>query len=382
MLIVLIAAIPAFIEGFDVNLYAFGSPLIIRDIHSTAALLGTVAASYAAGIAVFSIVGGYLFDKFSVKYSVMISVAIFTVFTLLTGFVTSSRELLVVRFMVGVGIGVFQPAIMALLGDIFFETRGRAVSAFAVFFGGGLMAGPYLISPFLPHYQAPFIISAVMGLVSLLLFYAIIPKTYKTLEKKPLRFAGIFQPNVIILSLTILLFGITLFGFSSYYSDYLLKVLSLPSGQAARIVSMEGLGGLLLAFPIGYLADKRGRKQGAVLAALFVMIGALGVFSVSHQVVLLLILTFIFGAGRGIYISLIAAMGQDSVDDSVAGQVTGWLFLVFNIGAFLGGPLFSALLPYGFVTAGLITLGLTSILSFASILFTRPTTLNLSTLEE
>ena len=373
-LIVVIAAIPAFLEGFDSNLYVFGSPIIVHQIHGAVSLLATAASGYAAGIAIFSIVGGYLFDRFSVKYVVIGSVAFFTAFTLLTGFVRTPVELLVVRTLVGVGIGVFQPAILALLGDMVFETRGRAVSAFAVFFGGGLFVSPYVIQPFLPHYRIPFIISGLVSLAVLVVFALVIPKTYKKMSRRRVGFSGVFHRNVLILSASIFLFGICLFGFLSYYSDYLLKGLGLASGSAATVYSMGGLGGLICAFPIGYLADKLGRKYIVSLAAFLIMIGSLGMFLVSRNVAALIALTFAFGAGWGIYVDLVATLSQDSVDDAIAGTVTGWIFLVFNVGALFGGPLFGRLLPAGFVTAGVVTLGLSSVLSFGLTLLTRPVT--------
>ena len=372
LLIVLVSAIPAFLEGFDSELYFFGSPYIVHNVHGTVALLGSIGTGFALGIAIFSIVGGYLFDRFSVKYTIILSVVIFAVFTIMTGYATSPAMLFLARFLVGIGVGIFQPAIVALLGDIFFETRGRAVSAFAVFFGAGLFAGPLLITPFLPHYQTPFVISGVAAVISLIAFYLVLPPTYKKIEKRTVGFAGIFHRNVLILSGSIFMFGIALFGYLGYYSDYLLKGLALAPGTAAAVASMGGLGGLICAFPIGYLADRFGRKYIVSLAAFLIMIGSLGMFAVSSNVSALIVFTFTFGAGWGIYVDLAATMGQDSVDDSIAGTVTGWLFLIFNVGALLGGPIFAALIPSGFRLAGLVTLGLSSVISLFLTLLTRP----------
>ena len=212
-LILIIAAIPAFLEGFDNNLFTFGSPFITHNVHGTAALLGTLATGYAVGIAVFSMLGGYLFDKTPVKYTVMASIVLFAGFTVLTGYVATPAELFIARLGVGLGIGIFQPASVTLLGDIFFETRGRAISIWIILFGLGLFVGPYIISPFLPHYRTPFVLSAAAGIIALILFYIFIPNTYKVLERQHLNFRGIFNRNVIILSLALFLFGITLFGF-------------------------------------------------------------------------------------------------------------------------------------------------------------------------
>ena len=370
--IVIVAALPAFMEGFDGTLFNFGAPFIVHHIHASTALLGTLATGLAVGIALFGLVGGYLFDHFSVKYTIMLSVAIFAVFTVLTGLATSPTMLFIFRMMVGVGIGMFQPAIIALLGDILFETRGRAVSAFAVFFGGGNFVGPYVIQPFLPHFKTPFIISGIVSLLVLILFYVVIPKTYKAQTRAPRKFRGIFNRNVSILSFSIFFFGIALFAFHGYGSLYLLKGLSLPSARAATILSMAGLGGLICAFPIGYLADRFGRKYIVSLAALLISLGAVGLFLVSRSEAPLIVLTFAFGAGWGIYVDLVSTLGQDSVSDLLAGTVTGWLLLVFNVGAMLGGPLFGALLPNGFVTAGLLSMGGAAVISFILTLFTRP----------
>ncbi|NMP22236.1 MFS transporter [Sulfobacillus sp. DSM 109850] len=372
ILILIVAAIPAFLEGFDNNLFTYGAPYIVHNVHGTAALLGSVATGYALGIAVFSMLGGYLFDRTPVKYTVMASIVLFAGFTVLTGYVTSPVGLWISRLGVGLGVGVFQPAGAALLGDIFWETRGRALSVFSVLFGLGLFVGPYLINPFLPHYQTPFVLSGVAALISLVLFQIFIPRTYKVLERQQLKLSGMFNRNVIILSIAIFLFGITLFGFLGYYSDYLITILHLPGGTSAGIYSMGGLGGLICAFPIGYVADKIGRKRGVSLASLLIVIGSIGMFLVSRDVPLLYVLTFLFGAGWGIFVGLSVGLAQDSTDDAIAGSVTGWIYLVFNIGALFGGPIFAALIPVGFVTAGLITLGLTSLLSLVLTLFTRP----------
>ncbi len=375
--IVLIASIPAFLEGFDTSLFAFGSPFVLASIHQhNPALLGFVATGYALGIALFSIIGGRLFDKLSVKYTVMVAVGIFSIFTLLTGFVQNLTELFAFRLLVGIGIGLFQPAILTLLGDIFFETRGRAVSLFAVFFGGGLFFAPYIITPFLPHFEIPFIISSVMSVISLVLFQLIIPKSYKTTPKVKIGFKGVFQLNVIILSLSIFLFGIGLFGLETYFSDYLIHGLSLPKAKAASIASMQGLSGLLMAFPLGYLADRKGRKISVIIAAGLIMLGAIGIYG-GISISLLFIATFLFGAGRGVYVALVAALGQDSVNDAIVGTTTGWLLLTFNIGAILGGPIFGLFLSQGgFILAGTVGIIIPTVLSFLATLFTKPVAKN------
>lgn len=372
--IVFVAAAPALLEGVDSNLFAFGGPFIVHNVHATVASLGLLATGYALGIAVFSLVGGYLFDRISVKGTVLVSVVIFAGATLWTGYAVTLGELFASRFLVGIGVGMFQPALVALLGDILWETRSRAISIFALFFQGGIFIAPLFESRFLPAYRVPFLVASGVALILLVVFYAVIPKTFKTqrVTRAPLR--GLMNRNVMVLTLSVLCFGIALFGFTGYFSAYLLKGLGMAPGVAAPIAGAAGLGGFLCAFPIGYLADRFGRKPFLVVAAVLVMMGSFGMFLVGRDVAGLILSTACFGAGWGSIVHLVAALGQDSVPDTVAGSVTGWMFMAFNVGAMMGGPLFAAFLAHGYVTAGLVTLGGASVLSLGFALSARSVT--------
>ncbi|WP_171823600.1 MFS transporter [Thermogymnomonas acidicola] len=199
---------------------------------------------YAVGIAVFSLVGGFAFDRFSVKSTILISVAVFSAATFATGFVTNTPELFASRFVVGIGVGMFQPAGVSLLGDLFFETRGgKAVSVWATFFGVGLFTSPYTISPFLPAFRVPFEISGVLAVIILALIYLFIPATFKKVERASgTGFRGIFNRNVVLLSVSIFFFGIALFaGYIGYFSDYLINGLHFTHSSAAVIASSAGL---------------------------------------------------------------------------------------------------------------------------------------------
>ncbi|EQB74553.1 MAG: sugar transport permease [Ferroplasma sp. Type II] len=187
IVIAIVAGLPAFLEGFDGEIYSFGSTYIVPALTGPTYLsIGLILTGYAIGIAIFSLVGGYLFDRYSVKNTVILSVLVFSAFTVMTGFVNTTPELFIARLGVGVGVGIFQPAGVALLGDIFYETRGKAVSVWATFFSVGLFASPYLIEPFLPAFRLPFEISGALAIIILMLVIMIIPVTYKTIPNNPL----------------------------------------------------------------------------------------------------------------------------------------------------------------------------------------------------
>ncbi len=347
ILIAIIAGLPAFLEGFDGEIYSFGSNYIVPVLTGPLYLsIGLILTGYAIGIAIFSLVGGFLFDRYSVKNTVILSVLVFSAFTIMTGFVTTKPELFIARLGVGIGVGIFQPAGVALLGDIFYETRGKAVSVWATFFSVGLFASPYLIEPFLPAFRLPFEISGLLAIIILALIVMVIPVTYKKQKKTSrIKLSGVFNRNIILLSLSIFFFGITLFaGYLGYFSDYLEKGLLISTGHAAVIASMAGAGGFIMAFPIGFIADRIGRKYMVVITSVLIALGSAGMFFLFKTFDGLIVSTFIFGSGWGVYVDLLVALGQDSVDDRIVGTISGFLFFIFNVGTIIGGPLYATFL--------------------------------------
>lgn len=361
LIIVIIAAFPTFLQGLDSELYYFGSPFIVSGVHATAIFIGITATSYTLGILFFSYAGGFLFDIFSPKYTLVMAISIFSLFVFLTGYVTSIYELLIFRLLVGFGIGMFQPAILSFLGDILVKFRGRSIIAFEVFFGFGYFVAPYLIEPFLPAFRIPFIITGLISMVSIILFILVVPPVYNRIPRERLAFRSVVNRNLIILYISIFLFGISLLALLSYLSDYLIHVLHYSNFDAAIASSMVGLAGVIFAYPLGFGSDRArsGRKTFVILTLGASAIGSIGLFAFGTAIGIIgiIVFVFIFGIGRGLSVVFVTAAAQDSVVDSEVGRISGIIFTVFNIGAIIGGPLMGGLsLAYGFRLGGILVI--------------------------
>ncbi len=94
--------------------------------------------------AVFSLLGGYLADRFSRRYTICTSLFVWSVVTWLTGRVTTYNELLWVRSLMGVSEAFYIPAALALIADYHTgHTRSRAVGLHQMAIYCGVILGGF-----------------------------------------------------------------------------------------------------------------------------------------------------------------------------------------------------------------------------------------------
>ncbi|WP_297216881.1 MFS transporter [Thermoplasma sp.] len=339
-----IGALPALAADFDGSAYTFASATIISNVRLPSYYLGILISGYAAGIAVFSLVGGFLFDKFSPKTIVVASVLFFSVFTITTGYSVNAVELIISRVLVGFGVGMFQSASVAFLGDANPESRGTGVMVWGVMAGLGLVIAPYIFLPFHHSYRMPFLISGIIGFVISVIFYALIPNIFK-MEKKPKNpLREMVNGYSIFPMLAMFFFGFTLLNVLGYFSYFLESVVGFTYGSTAVIISVLGVGGIVFGIPAGIASDRIGRKYILVLAITLIFLSSLLMVLLHRNILLYLILTIAFGTGWSIFSILSPAAGQDMVRDQVVGSVSGAVLMTFNIGGIIGPLLLSYLL--------------------------------------
>lgn len=373
LLLIFVSAFPVFVMLFDAVAYSFGSPFIISYLKAPSYLIGVMLSAYAAGIALFSFVGGYLFDKINVKLVLIIAILLFSVFSVLTGFVTNVYELFVFRFLVGAGIGTFQPVGITMLSDLFYSTKARAVGVYATFFSLGEVVAPIVFPIFLPAFRVPFEISGILSTLAIILVVLFVPNVYKRKDKVKVKLKSLLNRNSIILLVSMFVFGIAVFaGFDTYYSSYLIHFIHLSSGLAGLVYAFAGIGGVILSVPIGMFGDRYNRRYGMLLSGILFTVGSLGMFYLARTAITQTIFVFIFGAGFGTFENVAVAFGQDYTPDETAGMIGGSVLGIYNIGAIIGGPLFGyVLVSSGYLNAGIFTVIIPAIIMLVIISFTK-----------
>ena len=270
----------------------------------------------ATGVIIFSLFGGYLFDKISPKGAVLTGLTIFSVFSALSGQASSALELVIFRILDGIGVSIFQVSIASYLGDLFPVTRGRMLSLYILLGGLGLFAGPFLVAPFTGNIQIPFAMAGLLGFAGVLLFLLVIPSKFREdadLKTHKFSLAALKERNVLLASISVIFFGVALFA------------------------SIQIVAGLVL---FGTRPD----------------------FAVTS------VMNFLYGAGWGIYFMNLVAIVQDSVPESMVGTAVGLIYTTFNIGAIFGGPLMGSLISISWTLAGLVSIAGVSVLTLVFIL--------------
>ena len=366
-LLAAILAYPIFLQNFDSEVYSFGAPTLISNLNVSAVYIGLTASGYVIGIVIFSLIGGYLFDRVSPKIAIILGLGIFSLFSALSGYSSTALELVTFRILDGVGVSIFQVSSASYLGEALPITRGRLLSLSVLLGGLGLFAAPFLVAPFRGHISLPFTMAGLLGLAGIVLFILFLPGKFKSevkLETHKYSLAALKNRNVLLGSLSIIPFGFALFAEVSYVPLYFQNVLNLPSFQDTLAVSAFGIAPFIFAIPVGILSDKVGRKPFILLAAAFQIIAGFALFVFHPPFALALVLNAMYGFGWGIYFMNMVAIMLDSVPVSVAGLSVGMLYTTFNIGAAFGGPVMGSLISISWPVAGSLSVGMVSILTF------------------
>lgn len=373
-MIVLASAFTNFVVSFDVNLYFFSSPFIVQGISLPDIYLGISASSFTLGVIIFASLGGIIFDRYSIKWFLVLSITISTIFSVLTGYASSAAELVFYRFMFGVGNGLVQGLITSLLGGLNPSRKGFLLSLKGITFSAGLLLGPYAESFFAPSYHITYLITGIIGVAGVLLLIIYLPDVRSEHgDRRDFRFSRLFNRNTTLTFMSIFFFGIGLFGFLGYFSHYMLSFLRIGTGTAALVSAMLGVGGLILTLPLGHISDVWSRKGTLIAIFLMLALSTAGMFLFPVGALVLMLLSLVFGGAYNSLINVVSAASQEWAGKEVIGKASGATFSFYYGGGIIGGVLFGSLISIvGFRLAGFYAVTIFMVLGLACSILIKP----------
>src|SRR5579863_9966023 len=169
--------------GFAVLLVAIGFALLAPTRLDIAILLkevmsgigvaslgaaGLISTATLLGDGCFELIWGRLSDRWSRVGTLVLGIACYSIFSILTAMATTLPTLYLMRILLGVGQAMFIPAYFAFVGGIYGKRRGLLCGALVGMFTIGVALNPILTKDMYQatqRWQTPFIVYGAFGLV-------------------------------------------------------------------------------------------------------------------------------------------------------------------------------------------------------------------------
>ena len=188
-------------------------------------------------------------------------------------------------------------------------TRGRVMAIYNALFIFSMALGPLVIPLAGISGWTPFLIGA--GFVML----ASIPLFWVGTSTFNLKGKSSFNLFSFVLVAPVICMAIILFAWKEFAGASLFPVYGISNGlsqaEAAVMLTIIGVGGLLLTFPFGWLADHMDRYILLMLCGLGILAGAMGLPLVINKGFLLWVMLFLWGGVfAGLYTVVMTIIGQ------------------------------------------------------------------------
>jgi AAHS family 4-hydroxybenzoate transporter-like MFS transporter len=148
-----LCALCLIMDGFDVQSMGYVAPAIIQDWHIPSSALGPVFGAAPFGILVGSLLFSLIADKIGRRPVLIALTLFFALATILTARANSVNELLLIRFIAGMGLGGIQPNGMALMGE--YSPRKVRITMMMIVSNGftaGAAAGGFISAWLIPAF--------------------------------------------------------------------------------------------------------------------------------------------------------------------------------------------------------------------------------------
>ena len=194
-------------DGYDLAAMSYAAPPLVRAWNLKPSELGPLFSAGLVGMLFGAPMLGYAGDRFGRRWAIIVGTVIYGLATLGMLAVGNVNEMLVLRFICGVGLGGVMPNTIALNAE-FAPKRLRATLIILMFMGvtvGGAL--PALVSSFLEHsygWPAYFIVGGAAPLVITVALFFFLPESIKYLalhehrRQEALGLARKLRPDLVI----------------------------------------------------------------------------------------------------------------------------------------------------------------------------------------
>lgn len=197
---ILLCGLVLFADGFDAQTIGFLAPSIADSTNIPVDTFGSIFSASLIGLMIAAMLAGPIADRWGRKWPIIFSTLALALFSVLTAFSTSFNQLLIFRFLTGLGLGGALPNVVALSSE-YVPRRLMAVLVAALFCGlpaGGFICG-MISSALLPvwGWQSIFYIGGILPFIISLLLIRLLPESAQFLSQRgdnPKKVAKLLAP--------------------------------------------------------------------------------------------------------------------------------------------------------------------------------------------
>jgi MFS family permease len=344
------------LNAMDRQVFPVLLPEISRDVGFTLGQGGLLATIFTLGIGVAGLPTGYLLDRMSRRAVMVLGIAIFSAFTVLTALAVGFGDMFVYRTLSGVGEAMQNAALFSAVGAYFFANRALALGSLNFAYGVGSFLGPLLGAHFATmsgEWRVPFYIYGAAGLVFVIVIGTLVSKRFTEqvensnpqhgqvdLDHVPTR---LYNRNLVLLAVVALVVGIAMYGYIGLYPTFLQNELGFSPAEAGLAASMFGIGALV-GLPAGWLGDRFNQRTIMIVALLVGAVVGYLLFNGPTALWQQVALSFAEGAIASgfLFVNVYSSM-QRAVRPEMVGRASGLYVASFYVPAAVAGYLFSAL---------------------------------------
>jgi sugar phosphate permease len=159
-----------------------------KDFNLGASDLGIVISAFFLGYAAMQIPGGWLADRFGSKYVIVLAIAAWSVFTVMTSFAWSLASLVVIRLIFGLTEGAYPSASVKAVTEMFDKPSRPKLSALLVSSNyAGSMLAPLIMAPLLIAFgwRHAFEVIGFAGVAFALAYFVLVPHIRSAAGSEP-----------------------------------------------------------------------------------------------------------------------------------------------------------------------------------------------------
>ena len=364
------------LDGFDVQAMGYVAPALLQDWKVDKASLGPVFGAGLFGLLVGSLFISVIADKLGRRPVLIGSTFFFAVCMLLTPLTSTLDQLMIMRFITGVGLGAIMPNAMALSGE--FSPQRKRISIMMIISCGftiGAMLGGVLAAALIPRFgwQSVFYVGGAAPLLIGLAMLKYLPESiqFQVMKHAPAsRIAGLLgrvlpgadlgarpefavpekkEGGVPVLrlfsegraGLTMILWTISFMNLIAlYFLSNWLPTLAKSSGMslenAVLLGAMLQFGGTLGTITMGWLIDRVGFRR-VLLPCFVVAAGSIALIGHSSaSLALLFAVVFVTGFAVVGGQPAINALAASFYPTALRSTGIGWCLGIGRIGAVIG----------------------------------------------